>query len=134
MMILSHWYDLSNVGTEELVKKSLSCMRFFGFRLEDQIPDHTTLCGVRNEIVTKKAYELLLKKINKELEKHQAMVKTEVIVSASITVRPLVPNGGPTYVGEDRKKEAKANQSKKEKVKKKTIRSRNSRKMAQEIR
>ncbi|XOD66734.1 MAG: transposase [Flavobacteriales bacterium Tduv] len=35
MMLLSHWYDLSNVGTEELVKESLSCMFFCCFRLED---------------------------------------------------------------------------------------------------
>ncbi|XOD67123.1 MAG: transposase [Flavobacteriales bacterium Tduv] len=45
-------------------------MRFCGFRLEDKIPDHTTLCRFQNEIVVKKAYELLLKKINKELENH----------------------------------------------------------------
>ncbi|XOD67142.1 MAG: transposase [Flavobacteriales bacterium Tduv] len=70
----------SDLGTEELVKESLSCIRFCGFRLEDQIPYYTTLCRVRNEIVAKKAYERLLKKINKELEKHQAIVKTGVIV------------------------------------------------------
>ncbi|XOD68206.1 MAG: transposase [Flavobacteriales bacterium Tduv] len=69
MMLLSHWYNLSDVGTEELVKESFSCMSFCGFRLEDQIPNHTTLCRVRNEIVEKKAYERLLKKINKALDK-----------------------------------------------------------------
>ncbi|XOD68153.1 MAG: transposase [Flavobacteriales bacterium Tduv] len=54
MMLLSHRYDISEVGTEELVKESLSCMRFCGFRLEDQIPDHKTLCRFRNEIVAKR--------------------------------------------------------------------------------
>ncbi|XOD68168.1 MAG: transposase [Flavobacteriales bacterium Tduv] len=63
MMILSDWYDLSEVVTEELVKKSLSCMCFYGVRLEDQIPNHTILCKFRNEIVAKKVYERLLKKI-----------------------------------------------------------------------
>ncbi|XOD67263.1 MAG: hypothetical protein ACMUEL_04630 [Flavobacteriales bacterium Tduv] len=52
----------------------------------DKIPDHPTLCIFRNEIVAKKAYEILLKKINKELEKYQAIVKTGVIVDDSITV------------------------------------------------
>ncbi|XOD66977.1 MAG: transposase [Flavobacteriales bacterium Tduv] len=37
MIFLIHWYDLSDVGTEELLKKSLCCMRFFCFRLENQI-------------------------------------------------------------------------------------------------
>ncbi|XOD67494.1 MAG: transposase [Flavobacteriales bacterium Tduv] len=54
MMLLIHWYDLSDVGTEELVKEALSCMRFCGFQLEYQIPDDITLCRVRNEIVAKK--------------------------------------------------------------------------------
>ncbi|XOD67945.1 MAG: transposase [Flavobacteriales bacterium Tduv] len=31
MILLSHWYDFSDVGTEELMKESLSCMRFCGF-------------------------------------------------------------------------------------------------------
>ncbi|XOD68058.1 MAG: transposase [Flavobacteriales bacterium Tduv] len=57
MMLLSHWYDFSDIGTEKLVKESLSCMRFCCFRLEDQIPDHTTLCRFCNEIVAKKVYE-----------------------------------------------------------------------------
>ncbi|XOD67595.1 MAG: transposase [Flavobacteriales bacterium Tduv] len=69
MMLLRPWYDLSDVETEELVKESLSCIRFYSFRLEDQIPDHTILCRFRNEIVAEKVYQILMKKINKELEK-----------------------------------------------------------------
>ncbi|XOD66760.1 MAG: transposase [Flavobacteriales bacterium Tduv] len=69
MMLLTHWYDLSEIGTKELVKEYLSCMQFCGFRLKNQILNHTALCRFRNEIVAKKAYKSLLKKINKELEK-----------------------------------------------------------------
>ncbi|XOD66765.1 MAG: hypothetical protein ACMUEL_01610 [Flavobacteriales bacterium Tduv] len=61
--------------------------------MEDQIPDHTTLCRFRNEIVAKKLYESLLKKINKILEKHQAIVKRGVILDCSITVIYFAPNG-----------------------------------------
>ncbi|XOD66932.1 MAG: transposase [Flavobacteriales bacterium Tduv] len=82
MKLLRHWYDLSDVGTEKLVKKSLNHMCFYVFRLEDQIPYYTTLCIIRNEIVAKKEYESLLKKVNKGLEKHQAIVKIGVIVDA----------------------------------------------------
>ncbi|XOD67820.1 MAG: transposase [Flavobacteriales bacterium Tduv] len=39
MMLLSQKYDLSDIETEELMKDSLSFMRFCSFRLEDQIPD-----------------------------------------------------------------------------------------------
>ncbi|XOD67198.1 MAG: transposase [Flavobacteriales bacterium Tduv] len=41
MILLIHWYDLSDVGTEKLVKEYLIFMHFCSFRLEDQIPDHT---------------------------------------------------------------------------------------------
>ncbi|XOD67024.1 MAG: transposase [Flavobacteriales bacterium Tduv] len=136
MMLLNHWYDLSDVETEELVKESLICMNFCGFRLEDHILNHMTLCRFHNEIVAKKAYGLLLKKINKELEKHQAIVKKGVIVDASITMSLFAPNWAPTYVVEDRKKEEKKQISqRKERVKKRdSIRSRHLRKMTQEIR
>ncbi|XOD66879.1 MAG: transposase [Flavobacteriales bacterium Tduv] len=89
---------LSNVGTDELVKEPLSRILFCCFRLKDQILDHTTLCRFYNEIVAKKVYEILLKKINKELEKHQAIVKRGVIVNANITVRVPCFQGAPIYV------------------------------------
>ncbi|XOD67511.1 MAG: transposase [Flavobacteriales bacterium Tduv] len=82
-------------------------IRFYGFRLEDQIPDHTPLCRFRNGIVAKNAYERLLKKIHKELEKHQAIVKTRVIVDDSIAMNPFSPKEDPTHVGGNRKEEGK---------------------------
>ncbi|XOD66567.1 MAG: hypothetical protein ACMUEL_00465 [Flavobacteriales bacterium Tduv] len=63
--------------------------------MEDSAKYHMALCKFRNEIVTKKTYELLLKEINKELGKHQAIAKTGVIVDTNITVRPLAPKMGP---------------------------------------
>ncbi|XOD67304.1 MAG: hypothetical protein ACMUEL_04890 [Flavobacteriales bacterium Tduv] len=82
--------------------------------MEDKIQYYMTLCRFCNEIVAKKAYELLLKKINKELEKNQAIVKTGVIVDVSITVSSLAPKGGPTFVGgESEGRGEKETQSKK---------------------
>ncbi|XOD66893.1 MAG: hypothetical protein ACMUEL_02360 [Flavobacteriales bacterium Tduv] len=59
-----------------------------------------------------------------------------MIVDASIAVNPFAPKGkAPTYVVEDRKKEGQKQISqRKESVKRDLIRSRDSRKMAQEIR
>ncbi|XOD67706.1 MAG: transposase [Flavobacteriales bacterium Tduv] len=53
-----------------MVKDFIGCMRFCCFLLEDQILDHTTLCDFLNEYSSQKDYENLIKKINKELEKH----------------------------------------------------------------
>ncbi|XOD68011.1 MAG: transposase [Flavobacteriales bacterium Tduv] len=121
MMHLNHWYDLSDVGTEELVKESLRCIRFCGFRLEDQIPDHINLCKERNKIIAKKAYENLLKKINQDLEKYQAIFRTGVIVDTNITVSPIAPNIEPTSVVENRKEKVKKQISqRKARIKKET--------------
>ncbi|XOD67258.1 MAG: hypothetical protein ACMUEL_04605 [Flavobacteriales bacterium Tduv] len=38
MILLSNWDDLSYVGIEELVKKSLNCTCICSFRLKYQIP------------------------------------------------------------------------------------------------
>ncbi|XOD67433.1 MAG: hypothetical protein ACMUEL_05645 [Flavobacteriales bacterium Tduv] len=58
-----------------------------------------------------------------------------MIVDASITVMPFAPKGASTYVVVESEGRGEKNQSKKSKSKKRdSIRSRHSRKMAQEIR
>ncbi|XOD66738.1 MAG: transposase [Flavobacteriales bacterium Tduv] len=47
-------------------------MYFCSFQLENHIPDYTTLCRVRNEIVPKSHMNAYLKKSNKELKKNKA--------------------------------------------------------------
>ncbi|XOD66825.1 MAG: hypothetical protein ACMUEL_01980 [Flavobacteriales bacterium Tduv] len=71
-----------------------------------------------NEILAKKAYEILLKKINKALEKNQEIVKTGVIIFMIVTVI-LLPKGT-SYLRSRRieRKRGKSNQSKKRKGKK----------------
>ncbi|XOD67559.1 MAG: hypothetical protein ACMUEL_06385 [Flavobacteriales bacterium Tduv] len=80
-------------------------MRFCLFRLENKILYYTIPCRFNNEIVVKKVYERLLKKINKELEKHQTIVKIAVMVDACITVSLFSLKKNPTYVVEDRKED-----------------------------
>jgi IS5 family transposase len=54
----------------------------------------------------KKAYDKLFKEINRQLEKHQIIVKTGAIVDASVIDTPLRPKGKSNYkVTEDREDE-----------------------------
>ncbi|XOD67932.1 MAG: transposase [Flavobacteriales bacterium Tduv] len=46
------------------MKESFIFIGSSSFRLEDYTPDHTTLSRFRNEIVAKKTYKILLKKLN----------------------------------------------------------------------
>ncbi|XOD67751.1 MAG: hypothetical protein ACMUEL_07525 [Flavobacteriales bacterium Tduv] len=91
---------------------------FFNWKIRS--PDRMALYRFHNEIVVKKAYELLLKDINKELRKHQVMVKIGVILYACITVNTFSPRGDPTSVVENRKEEKEKQVSQKSKGKKET--------------
>ncbi len=47
-------------------------MLFLGLSLEDSVPDHSTLSRFRSELAVKRAYDRLLRKINKQLEQRGA--------------------------------------------------------------
>lgn len=55
------------------------------------------LSRFRTELTQKKVNEKLFKELNKQLEKHKIIVKTGVIIDASIVDIPLMPKGKPTY-------------------------------------
>ena len=106
MQLVSIWYNLSDVQTEESCNDSLSVMKFCGLALEDHVPDHSTLSRFRTELTQKKAYDRLLRKINQQLDKHKLIVKDGLKVDASLTESPFSPKGKPTYeLAEDRKED-----------------------------
>jgi transposase, IS5 family len=43
MMLLQTWYNLSELGVEDMVNDTLSANAFCGLRVEDTVPDHSTL-------------------------------------------------------------------------------------------
>lgn len=114
MLLIEIWYDLSDVECEEFVKDSLSAMLFLGLSLEDSVPDHSTLSRFRSELAVKRAYDRLLRKINKQLEQRGAKLKKgKTIVDATITVSPLSPKGKPTFkIAEDRKEDERSDEDK----------------------
>lgn len=104
MQLISIWYNLSDVQTEEMVNDSLSCMKFCGLCLEDSVPDHSTISRFRSELTQKKSYDRLLRRLNKQLSKHKLILKNgQAKVDATLTESPFNPKGKPTYeIGEDR--------------------------------
>ena len=110
MQLLQIWYQLSDPGVEDLVNDSLSAMRFCGLDLEDDVPDHSTLSRFRSELVAKKAYDRLLRKINNQLKQRGIMVKQgRAKVDASITDSPWNPKGKKEYeIANDREEDNRA--------------------------
>ena len=74
--------------------------------IEEVAPDNSTISRFRTLMTKKKAYDQLFKEINAQLENHSIIVKTGVLVDASIVDTPLKPKGKVKYkIAEDRELE-----------------------------
>jgi len=107
MLLLGIWYGLSDEKVEESVNDSLSMMRFCDLDIEDRVPDHSVLSRFRTELTEKKAFDRLLKKINRQLVEHKVIIKNGAgIVDATLTDTPRCPKGKTEYeIAEDRKED-----------------------------
>lgn len=112
MGLLQTWYGLSDYEVEDRVNDSISFSKFVGLALDESVPDHSVLSRFRKELTEKKVYDKLFRELNKQLDKHKIIVKTGVIVDASIVDTPLMPKGKPTYEVCEERDATEENQSK----------------------
>jgi transposase, IS5 family len=98
MMLLQAWYNLSDMGVEDMVNDTLSANAFCELRVEDTVPDHSTLSRFRSELSEKRAMNRLLTKLNNQLEHHGIEVRQGGIIDASITPTAHKPQGKATYL------------------------------------
>jgi IS5 family transposase len=111
MNLLQTWYGLSDYEVEDRVNDSISFSKFVGIGLDCSVPDHSVLSRFRTELTQKNVYEKLFKELNKQLEKHKIIVKTGIIVDASIIDTPLKPKGQPSYEVVDERDATEENQA-----------------------
>jgi len=123
MCLLQTWYGLSDYEVEEKVNDSLSFMQFVGLRLEDEVPDHCVISRFLSALTNKDAFEKIFEQINTQLESRGLIVKTGVIVDATVTDSPRKPKGKTTYaLADDRKEEDRSElDTRKEAVQKQLI-------------
>lgn len=106
MLLLQTWYGLSDYELEDQVNDRISFSRFVGLSLEDSVPDNSVISRFRTVLTNANAFESLLQEVNSQLEEHRIIVRTGVIVDASITDTPRKPRGKKTYEAvEDRNEE-----------------------------
>lgn len=97
MSLLQSWYGLND---------SISFSYFCGMNIDQVAPDHSTLNRFRTALTKTKTYEKLFSSINKQLETHNIIVKTGIIVDASVIDTPLWPKGKTNFkVTENRTEE-----------------------------
>lgn len=69
LMLLGQWHGLSDAQPEQALKVRIDFMVFTGFEPGDAFPDATTICRFRNRLVAAKLDQVLLKRINGQLER-----------------------------------------------------------------
>src|ERR1700739_282005 len=91
-LLLQAWYGLSDGELEFRLGDSLAFGRFVGLSLEDDVPDHTTLCRFRNRLVAARLLEALFSELDRQLEGVGLIVKQGTILDAprieAATARP----------------------------------------------
>jgi IS5 family transposase len=105
ILLLQTWYDLSDPAMEETLLDRLSFQRFAGFTTDDEIPDETTICRFRNELLKNGGYDKLFREINKQLEEKELIVKKGVIIDATVVESSRRPKKTVEVLPEDRKEE-----------------------------
>jgi IS5 family transposase len=101
--LLQSWYGLSDYEVEDRINDSLSFSYFCGMTIEQVAPDHSTLSRFRTALTKTKTFEKLFDSINKQLETHNIIVKTGLIIDASVIDTPLRPKGKTNFkVTQDR--------------------------------
>ena len=84
VLLLQSWHNLSDADMEFALHDRISFCRFAGFSLEDETPDHTTICRFRNRLLEKGLLQKLLDEVNGQLQTQGKLVKKGCIVDASI--------------------------------------------------
>lgn len=105
--LLQTWYGLSDYEVESQVNDRLSFSRFAGISMDSSCPDHSVISRFRSALSEQGVYEKLFKAINEQLASREIIVKSGLIVDASLTDTPRRPKGKKEYeVSEDRQEDA----------------------------
>ncbi len=81
-LLLQQWYGLSDPGLEEAVADRLSFRKFCNLRLEDKVPDHSTVHKFRDRIAP--IMPKLFSEINRQLDKNGMLLRKGTLVDATL--------------------------------------------------
>jgi IS5 family transposase len=83
-LLLSVWYDLSDVKLAEALDDRASFRRFCGFSCTEATPERTAFVRFRKELVTRNLDRLLFMSVTAQLKSKAVAVKTGTLVDATI--------------------------------------------------
>lgn len=92
ILILQHYYNLSDDNTEYAILDRLSFMRFLGLTISDTVPDAKTIWNFKNELSKGNLVEKLFSLLDRTLEKRKIIMHKGKMVDASIIEVPIQRN------------------------------------------
>ena len=95
--LLQTWFKLSDEAVEERINDSIKFTRFLGLSLEDAVPDHSVISRFRKELSERNGMKKILGELNRQLVKHKIIIKSGVLVDASVTTSPFIPSSPTTF-------------------------------------
>ncbi len=83
-LLLQQWYRLSDAEAEEALSDRLSFRRFAGLALDEDVPDHTTICRFRQQLVGHGLAEKVFGEMNRQLETRGLLIKRGTLIDATL--------------------------------------------------
>lgn len=83
-LLLQSLYGLSDAQLEEALGDRLSFRRFVGLSLEDDTPDHTTICRFRLRLIDEGLLEKLFVELDRQLEQAGVILKRGTMLDATL--------------------------------------------------
>lgn len=83
-LLLQSLYGLSDAQLEEALGDRLSFRRFVGLSLEDDTPDHTTICRFRLRLIDEGLLEKLFGELDHQLEQAGVILKRGTMLDATV--------------------------------------------------
>jgi transposase, IS5 family len=83
-LLLQSLYGLSDPELEEALSDRLSFRRFVGLSLEDDTPDHSTVCRFRQRLIERGLLETLFGELDRQLDQAGVMVKRGTMLDATL--------------------------------------------------
>jgi IS5 family transposase len=97
-MLLSMWYDLSDVKLAEALDDRASFRRYCGFSTSEATPERTTFVRFRKALVTQALDKALFDEIAAQLKAKAIRVKTGTLVDATIIASASEEDGEARWV------------------------------------
>lgn len=83
-LLLAQLYALSDAELEEALNDRVSFRRFVGLNLDDEAPDHTTICRFRNRLIAACLIERLFAEFDRQLEGRGLILKQGTMMDATL--------------------------------------------------